>query len=193
MVDIYSYKTGKPHEAAEIARLIMMAMTDECCQYFCGTNHTLDEFHALITELVSRKDTQYSYDNTICCRDEQGKIVGICTSYDGGDLLRLRQAFIDGAKKAFGIDHSSIPLETEAGELYIDSLAVLPEYRGHGIATQLLEQTKKKCLQVRLPQVGLLVDAGNPKAERLYGRCGFEIVGVNEWGGHPMKHMVCKI
>lgn len=189
----FTYEVGNPHEAADIARLIMMAMTDECCQYFCGENHSLAEFHALITQLASRTGTQYSYANTICCRDEQGKILGICTSYDGGELPQLRQTFIDGAMSAFGIDHSSIPLETEPGELYIDSLAVLPEYRGQGIASQLLEQTKQKCSLVGLPQVGLLVDAGNPKAERLYGRCGFEIVGTNEWGGHPMKHMVCRV
>lgn len=188
----YTFEVGKPHEAAIIARLIMMAMTDECCQYFCGGNHTLADFHDLITKLASRQDTQYSYANTICCHDEQGKILGICTSYDGGELLRLRQTFIDGAIEAFGIDHSAIPLETEAGELYIDSLAVWPQYRGEGIASQLLEQTKLKCKKMNLPAVGLLVDAGNPKAERLYKRCGFEIVGVNEWGGHPMKHMVCK-
>lgn len=192
MANKYIYEVGKPHEASEIARLIMMAMTDVCCQYFCGAKHTLGEFHSLITQLASRRDTQYSYDNTICCHDERGMIVGICTSYDGGELIRLRQAFINGAKEAFGIDHSSIPPETEAGELYIDSLAVLPEYRGQGIATQLLELTKQKCSRIGLPQVGLLVDAANPKAERLYTRCGFEVVGVNEWGGHPMKHMVCK-
>jgi len=186
----YTYEVGKPHEAADIARLVMMAMTDECCQYFCGEHHSLDDFHALITKLAGRTDTQYSYANTICCRDGQGRIVGICTSYDGGALPSLRQQFIDGARVAFGIDHSSIPLETEPGELYIDSLAVLPEHRGHGIASHLLELTKQKCSQLALPHVGLLVDAGNPKAEQLYGRCGFEIVGENEWGGHPMKHMV---
>lgn len=193
MIGKYFYNEGKTNEAAEIARLIMMAMTNECCQYFCGAHHTLDEFHSLITKLAGRLDTQYSYANTICCHNENGKIVGICTSYNGGELKRLRQNFIDGAKEAFGIDHSSIPAETEAGELYIDSLAVVPEYRGQGIATELLKQTKQKCYNIGLPAVGLLVDAGNPKAERLYEQCGFKVVGVNEWGGHPMKHMVYKI
>lgn len=192
MTNEYTYREGRPTEAAEIARLIMMAMTDECCQYFCGNDHTLSEFHELITRLTSRTDTQYSYANTICCLDAKGRVVGICTSYDGGELLRLRQAFIDEAMAAFGIDHSSIPMETEAGELYIDSLAVLPEHRGNGIATRLIEKTKEKCSLPGIPAVGLLVDDGNPKAELLYNRCGFEVVGVNEWGGHSMKHMVCK-
>lgn len=49
----------------------------------------------------------------------------------------------------------------QAGELYLDSLAVCPEYRHKGIATQLLKATKEKA------------DAMD-----------------NQWGGHPMKHLI---
>ena len=37
--------------------------------------------------------------------------------------------------------------------------------------------------------VGLLVDKGNPKAERLYADMGFEYVNDAVWGGHSMKHL----
>ena len=40
-----------------------------------------------------------------------------------------------------------------------------------------------------LPAVGLLVDKGNPKAEKLYTRIGFKYVGDSSWGGHEMKHL----
>ena len=43
MVEI---KTALKEQAAEIARLIMMAMTDDCCLYFCGDGYGLADFHA---------------------------------------------------------------------------------------------------------------------------------------------------
>ena len=49
----------------------------------------------------------------------------------------LRRAFIEAAKKYIGKDHSGMDDETQAGELYLDSLAVLPEYRRQGIAKKL--------------------------------------------------------
>jgi hypothetical protein len=30
-------------QASDIAQLIMMAMTDDCCQHFCGAGHGLED------------------------------------------------------------------------------------------------------------------------------------------------------
>ena len=79
---------------------------------------------------------------------------------------------------------------TQAGELYLDSLAVLPDYRRQGIARRLLKATKEKALRMGLPCVGLLVDKGNPAGEALYVSVGFRYVNDNSWGGHAMKHLV---
>ena len=38
-------------QAAEIVRLIMMAMTDDCCLYFCGDGYGLDDFHKMMAML----------------------------------------------------------------------------------------------------------------------------------------------
>lgn len=182
-------RKGKPDDASRIASLIIMAMTEECCLYFCGEKHTIDDFHEAMTTLALRTDSQYSYLNTLCAVDEKDNIVGVCTSYDGALLHQLRKAFIDTAWERWGMDHSNMPDETQAGELYIDSLAVDPEYRGMGIAKQLLEATIQKSREMNLPATGLLVDTGNPRAELLYNKVGFRVVDTNTWGGHPMKHM----
>ncbi len=183
-------RQASPEEAPTVARLIMTAMTDECCLYFCGKGHDIGDFHRVMTRLVEREDTQYSYANTLCAVDSQDNIMGICTSYDGAKLHQLRQTFLAAAKEEWGMDHSNIPDETEAGELYIDSLAVDPAHRGKGIATLLLKATIDKAAALGIPRTGLLVDTGNPKAEALYLRVGFKPIGTNSWGGHPMRHLI---
>lgn len=177
-------------QAAEIAGMIMMAMTDECCLYFCGEGHGLDDFREVMTRLVEREDTQYSYRNTLVAMDGE-RLVGAAVSYDGARLRELRQPFIDLAKERLGKDHTGMEEETQAGELYLDSLAVLPEYRRKGIATRLIRATKQRADTMGLPGVGLLVDTDNPTGELLYRTIGFrQLNETRHWGGHPMKHMV---
>jgi DNA-3-methyladenine glycosylase I len=200
-------------QAAEIARLIMTAMTDDCCLYFCGEGYGLEDltsgracsrsaeqaslrrsrllasFYKMMTLLVEREDSQYSYRNTLVAMDAE-RVVGIAVSYDGGRLHELRRAFIEAAKEHIGKDHSGMDDETQAGELYLDSLAVLPEYRRQGIARKLLLATKERADRLGLPCVGLLVDKDNPVGEALYTSVGFQYVNDNQWGGHPMKHLV---
>jgi ribosomal protein S18 acetylase RimI-like enzyme len=182
-------KEATKSQAAEIARLIMTAMTAECCLYFCGESYGLEDFRIMMTKLVERDDSQYSYRNTLVAMDAD-RVVGISVSYDGERLHELRCAFIEAAKEYIGKDHSGMDDETQAGELYLDSLAVLPEYRRQGIARKLLLATKERANHLGLPCVGLLVDKDNPIGEALYTSVGFHYVNDNQWGGHPMKHLV---
>lgn len=184
-------REARREEAARIAELIMMAMTEDCCLYLCGKDHNINDFHRVLTALVEREDSQYSYRNTICAYSaDDDKVVGICTSYDGGRLHELRRPFIEAASREWGMDHSNICDETQAGELYLDSLAVDPTYRGKGIATMLLKATIEKSKTMGLPATGLLVDVGNPNAEALYNKVGFRFADTNTWGGHDMRHLV---
>ena len=200
-------------QASEIACLIMTAMTDDCCLYFCGDGYGVEDltsgracsrsaeqaslrrsrllaaFCRMMTMLVEHENSQYSYRNTMVALDAN-RVVGISVSYDGGRLHELRRAFIEAAKEHIGKDHSGMDDETQAGELYLDSLAVLPEYRRQGIARKLLLATKERANRMGLPCVGLLVDKDNSVGEALYTSVGFQYVNDNQWGGHPMKHLI---
>ena len=158
-----------PDKASHIASLIMEAMNAQCCQNFAGPQHTLV---AMSTD---------------------GILVGILVAYDGADVKRLRKRFIEEAIASFGIDYSAMDLETEEGEFYLDSLAVSNQYRGKGIASKLLEAAISRARELGLPAVGLLCDKGNPKAERLYTKVGFQYVNDTTWGGHAMKHLQYKL
>ena len=180
---------AQPCQAPDIARLIMEAMNHECCLYFAGEEHGLSGFHQLMTDLVCRADSQYSYLNTLVALNAQREVIGVCTSYDGAELHQRRTAFVQGCLARFNRDFGNMDDETAAGELYVDSLAVDVRYRGKGIAKALLRATIEKGKQLQLPAVGLLVDKGNPKAERLYTSVGFQYVDDNQWGGHAMRHL----
>lgn len=177
-----------PDQAAEIATLIMLAMNHDCCRHFAGPNHTLDDFHRMMTTLVTMDESQYSYRNTLVATTARRQVAGICVAYDGQHLRRLRQAFLNAAKSHLGQDFEGMADETSAGEYYIDSLAVRPEYRQQGIATQLLRAVIDRHGDHQ--PVALLVDRGNPGAETLYSRVGFRTVGQTTWGGHAMHQML---
>mgnify|MGYP002523448247 CR=1 FL=1 len=174
---------------SDIASLIIQAMTEECCLSFVGEGNTIDDFRSLMSDLTAMDESQYSYRNTLVAITDDESVAGACVSYQGDDLHRLREPFVREAKARFGVDHSGIDDETEAGELYIDSIAVYPEYRRRGIAKALLNATMDKAHGLGL-SAGLLVDKANPNAERLYTALGFKHVDDKTWGGHGMKHLV---
>ena len=181
-------KNAVEEQTAEIAHLIMMAMTDDCCLHFCGEGYGLEDFRKMMTLLVEREDSQYSYKNTLVAIDGDN-VVGISVSYDGSKLHELRRAFLEMTPEYIGKDHSGMDDETQAGELYLDSLAVLPEYRRQGIASRLIRATKERANKMGLPCLGLLVDKGNPDGEALYASIGFQYANDSHWGGHEMKHL----
>lgn len=174
-------------DAPRIAALVMTAMNHECCKNFAGPEHSLEDFQRMMTELAELDNSQYSYRNTLVARDGNGYVAGVIVGYDGNDLHRLRKAFIDAAKMHLGRDFSNMDDETGPGEFYIDSLAVDEHYRHQGIATQLLKAVTNA--HIGQQPVGLLVDKGNPAAERLYASLGFRYVEDAAWGGHAMRHL----
>ena len=104
----------------------MMAMTDECCLNLAGKGRTLDDFRRLMERLASEAGTQYSYRNTLLAVTAGGEVAGAIVSYDGARLHGLREAFIEGARRELGVDHSGMDDETAPGEWYLDSLAGVP-------------------------------------------------------------------
>lgn len=75
----------------------MEAMNAQCCQNLAGPQHTLVDFHRMMTKLVEMEDSQYSYKNTLVAMSTDGILVGILVAYDGADVKRLRKRFIEAA------------------------------------------------------------------------------------------------
>lgn len=154
-------------EDAPFVALVMRMALGESRESVLANASTLD----LTTQLCQRTDTLYSYAHTwvACCG---GQPVGACIAYPGIDYAALRAVTFPWVKTVLGVDLTDMAFETQAGEYYIDSLAVLPEYQGQGVATALLQ----RILSLSPLPVALFVTPNN-KAQKLYRSLGFVVSG----------------
>ena len=171
-------------EAAQIAELFMLAWPVE--EILESTGLAYEQLHESITLIAANEETIYSYENTIVAEID-GKVVGAMCAYDGADYQRLKQPIVG----ALGPDCGFAQLkETEEGEFYLDSVGVLPEYRGRGIASRIIEAQCERAASLGHKVAGLIVDIDKPLIEALYARLGFTYLDDKDFFGHTMKHMV---
>lgn len=187
----YTIQPASIHHATAIADAIITAITPELCvELLCDDKHGIEDVHNMFEALARLEDSQYSYRNTLVAVTADGKVAGVLVRYDGARLASLRKAFIEEYKRSMGhtIDESTIPDETDASEIYLDSLAVLPEYRGKGIASALIAEASRQA-QITGKPLGLLVDKHNANARRLYEKSGFICMGERFFLNELMDHM----
>ncbi|MBR5813531.1 MAG: GNAT family N-acetyltransferase [Bacteroidaceae bacterium] len=149
-----------------------------------------DESHPLyeiFKELAARTDAQYSYCNALIAQVD-GEVAGAIVGYDGARLYELREPLLALVRERQGRE-IEIEDETSAGEYYLDSLAVLPKFRGRGVGSMLLSSAAERAFAAGHKRVGLIVDYDNPRAEALYSSLGFECVNSTTFLGHNMWHM----
>lgn len=184
MTNLINIRMARKEEASQIAGLFMLAWPVEEILESNGISY--GQLHESITRVAASKENIYSYENTIVAEID-GRVVGAMCAYDGADYQRLKQPIVDTLGKDSGF---AALKETEAGEFYLDSIGVLPEYRGRGIASLLIEAQCQRAASLGHKVAGLIVDEDKPKAEALYKKLGFRHIGNRDFFGHRMKHMV---
>ncbi len=115
-------------------------------------------------------------------------VAGAIVGYDGARLSELREGTFAVLRECTG----RVPVvadETEVGEYYLDSVGVLPEFRGCGVGQALVAAFCDRAFAEGHERVGLIVDCENPNAERLYTSLGFARVGRKRFLGHDMWHL----
>ena len=174
-------------DAPFIAQAVAMAIGDETAlKKYCG-----EDYITLLSKIAENEKSQYSYTNSLIAEID-GNVAGAVIGYDGGKLHELRATTYSIIYNELGRT-PSIPDETEADEFYLDSLAVLPKYRGIGIGRQLITAIRDKAFSAGHNRVGLNVDFDNPRAEALYTSLGFTRIKTKIFFGHKMWHMqACK-
>ncbi len=186
-------ETATKEDASLIADAIVEAIGPEITSGLAGSSHSQEEVHAIFRRLAARDDTQYSYRNSRIARDDAGNPMGVCISYDGAELKRLRRPFFAEANRVLGWTLTAeqieeLPGETSPDEFYLDTLMTLPRFRGKGVARALIADARAKASAAGKP-LGLLCDTDNTVARRLYDSIGFRDHGPRPFAGHDMRHL----
>ena len=171
------------YDAKIIAQAVAMAIGDEeALRNYCSKDYI-----TVLTAIARSRNTQYSWQQALVA-EVNDTVAGAIVGYDGALLHKLREGTFATLQNTIG--HTpSIADETEAGEYYLDSIAVLPQFRGQGVGSKLIETFCKMAFCDGHAHVGLIVDSINPKAERLYSSLGFKRVGTRQFFGHTMWHL----
>ncbi len=170
-------------DAEVIAKVVSMAIGDEeALRNYCG-----NDFRTVLTVVAQRESTQYSWQNALVA-EVDGIVAGAIIGYAGARLGELRNGTYAVLREIIG-RVPTIADETEPGEYYIDSVGVLPEFRGLGVGKELIIAFCRKTFIFGGERVGLIVDYNNPQANKLYNSLGFERVGSRCFLGHNMWHL----
>ena len=176
-------RPARSNDAEVVAKVVAIAIGDEVAlQNYCGV-----EYLDVLAEIARREATQYSWQYALVA-EVDGVTAGAVVGYDGARLSELREGTFTVLRERMG----HIPIvadETEAGEYYLDSVGVLPEFRGCGLGRTLIEAFCDKVFAAGCEKVGLIVDCDNYNAEKLYASLGFERVGRKRFFGHDMWHL----
>ena len=141
--------------------------------------------------ISSREDTLYSWRNaTIALCD--GVPAGLMVAYDGARYRQMRDITFPMIRMYVGDDYYKMDDEACAGEYYLDSLAVLPEYRRRGIASALIQEMFRQRDEAGISLATIAVDPDNDTAYRLYTRNGFRPEGRINVFGTNYDRLVCQ-
>ena len=162
-------RDAHPEDAPFLAKCIMAGM------HFYDFETDTPEGSDIYARLVAcerQTDTLYSYVHTRVAEID-GIAVGSLLSYPGEIYRNLRRkAFTELWPELSELEAAS-DQETDPGEYYLDSLAVLPSYRGRGIGRALLRDGIDKSMSLGYKQIALVADSDMPHLIKLYSSLGF--------------------
>ncbi len=157
----------------------------EDCEFvargICMALHMMPEEPMLkgIAKICQRTDVLYSYRHAMIAW-EGDTPVGLCLCYDGGKYHEMRQITFPLFEALMGHEPSHEEMDLEhaedeavAGEYYMDSLAVMPQWRKRGIGFRLMQAQLERAKALGFHKATLLVDPDNEEAQRIYRKLGF--------------------
>ena len=195
MAGIFTIRDGEPQDGELIARNVLAAVGYDM---FGEPEERAQWMLPKMAEVCRREDTLYSYTRTrVACVD--GAPVGSLTAYPGDGYLELRKFTWGLFGNEVANPDSVADIECRPGEFYLDSMALLPEFRGgtyeyYGttdrIGHLLMLDGIKKGRDLGFKKISLIVEQDRPRLRSYYSALGFRTDGELTFFGDPYYRMV---
>lgn len=143
----------------------------------------------LLVESIRCDGTLYCWRHAVIAQDADGKPLGALVAYPSDGYMQMRQRTFTMLDELITFDVSTMDAEASPGEYYLDSIAVVPEARGRGVARELLRHGIAIARKMRLPAV-LACEPANIGAMSLYESLGFRHYGDLFIFGHRYLRLV---
>ncbi|RXJ95003.1 GNAT family N-acetyltransferase [Arcobacter sp. AHV-9/2010] len=179
-------KKADKQNIENISKLIYDAI-HEVANSLTGEN----EEHKILETLenyIQMEICRLSYNN-IYTYEVDNKNIAILLAYNSNDVEKLDKPMLNHLKTK-NIFLDSFEKECFSNEFYIDTVSVLEDYQGRGIAKELFAFAQQKARELGFKKLSLLVDFENKKAKALYEKLGFIDNTTLEVSKTQFSHMI---
>ena len=176
------FRPARPEDASLAAELIALSDGELGLALFGLGDLAMER--RILAGLYQRKGNRYSYELGEIA-EAGGQAAGLLLAVPGAAIPRLNLSMAGQLWRLFGLRRwlefcrRAVTLagfkEVVPGELMVGNLAVLPQFRGRGIARQLLARAEALASRLGLARLTLTVDLGNPRARRIYTSTGYRV------------------
>lgn len=130
-----------------------------------------------------------TYYKNIWVYEKNNEVAGCIIAYDGSKEMEYEEQWNQlPLEEDIRLVGTPLPIkEAKNDEWYIEAVVTSPDYRGQGIATQLLEHLITTSFNKKW---SLNCDYNNEKALKLYKQLGFKWVEDINLYGHDYLHMI---
>ena len=170
VLPVIQIRDATPGDAPFIARVVLAGI--DLCDLDAALSDEQQGIFEHLIEICRMDDTLYSYRNTRIAETD-GECVGALVAYDGARYVALREKTFGLVRQTSGMDLSQNAMETGPGEFYLDSMAILSDFRGVGIGKMLMRDRMDFAFRDGFQRVTLLVDKDKPRLQKYYESEGF--------------------
>lgn len=171
----------------EIAELVYVILNDMQLPFL--KRRPKEKTLLLLKEAIKDPSYRYGFKRGMV-KEVDGKVAGIAFGYPATDEEAIDRPFATVLQQ-HGLPDEKLFTDPECfpDEWYLDTICVGEKFRGYGIGSELLDGVVLKARKTGAKRIGLCVDHQNPKAQKLYERKGFEVVGEQILSKHRYHHM----